>query len=166
MKNIPEKNYFYKVNKSDLPHGMIEALVVAYVLQFTEANKPCFASRKTIAEALHSSPATIQRAIDKLVKLGRLTCQKQGRKRLLHVYHSDTGIGIKLIPNRYQNDTLFRSTYSDPDYSSTNINNNNIYNTYIAYQNDTDQKPEASELPKTDTLNAAAAKFGLRKRWE
>lgn len=137
MSKKTDTSYFLKVRKDDLQHGVIEAVVLAFIAEFETNHKECFASRDHIGKSLGVSPKTIQRTILKLTKIGLVTVQKQGRKRIVKLSKKvvkltsiDSG---QSVPDSGQNDqgkVVKLTHYSDKYYSDKFITDNLNINTY------------------------------------
>lgn len=65
------------------PLGVLAVAVYGYVERFYASGKPCFASREHIAKELYSSPGSVARAVNKLVKEGYLKRCYRGKIRVL-----------------------------------------------------------------------------------
>lgn len=176
MKTIHYLESYLKVKKSHLHLGFDCACFLAWVAEFEAQGKTCFASRQFIAHQLGLSESSVQRIIRKLSTTGHLTVTYQKNQRVLHTTEGSnlTQQGIQIEPPRgsklthkgIQIDSIQRNKIQRNIYTkkqNTNINNKNNNNNIIQVLVHSDPPEEA---PKTDTLNAAAAKFGLRKRWE
>lgn len=89
MKKIPDEVHFYKVYKHLLPLGALEAIVYGFVEQFEATGNECFASREYIAEHLHTSPSSVGRAINRLIKAGYIERFFNGKNRHLRTKMHD-----------------------------------------------------------------------------
>lgn len=129
---LPAPRYFLKLYVDLLPLGLLEAAIFAYVEQFEESQKQCFASREAIAEALQSSPRAVARAVTNLVNAGYLKRAIANNRRYLRTITPAnlargsanlTATPANLATNPGQSGRLLRSTYLDP---STKIQNTKI----------------------------------------
>lgn len=129
MPTVPKQPPFFKVNKADLRYGIAEAVLLAYIAEFTRQGKTCFVSRESIAQTLQVSETRVQDMIKRLQAAGVICIQYEGRKRVIHrlsttIVNWDKGIGIQ--PQRDRNPILegigihsLEGSESDP-YKDTN----------------------------------------------
>lgn len=86
MKKITSDQAFFKVNKTHIKEiGLEGALLLAYINEFEEQGKECFASRDYIAGELGISQTTLHRLFKKLKTSGHITITRHGNRRILHV---------------------------------------------------------------------------------
>lgn len=75
---------FYKIMKKDvLAFGVEEAALLAFIAEFEARNMKCWVSRRYIAKRVGMSEATVQRKVDKLIKLGAITKTNMDGRRCL-----------------------------------------------------------------------------------
>lgn len=137
MDKIPDIQLYNNVVYADYKFGLLEASILGYVRQWEKKGAQCFASRKELAATFYVSETRIQDSIKRLIKVGAVTVQYHGRKRILRSNskrHKGIGIqsdqgdkGIGNRPSRDRNPTLKGSEFTpsrDRNPITTNTNTN------------------------------------------
>lgn len=93
----------YNINKpSSERFTLIDARIISLVHSYDYSNKTFFASNQYLAEKCYSTPATIQKSINKLYSHGlinkNVSCIN-GRKQRILVYNEDGAKKFKEDPN-------------------------------------------------------------------
>lgn len=130
MGKIPKTTSFYKLNKQLLRElGPEAAILIAYIQEYEQQGKECFASRLYIAKQLGISETTLHRLFQRLTKSGHIIITREGNKRFLHTnklfklnrqgVQNEQAKLFKMNSQGVQNEHIQRNTLQINSYKET-----------------------------------------------
>lgn len=130
MSKVPKASSFYKLNKQLLRElGPEAAILIAYIQEYEQQGKQCFASRPYIAKQIGISETTLHRLFQRLSKSGHINITREGNKRFLHssklfkmnrqAVQNEQPKVFKMNSQAVQNEHIQRNTLQINSYKET-----------------------------------------------
>lgn len=158
MGKVPKNSSFFKLNKQLLQElGPEAAILLAYVQEYEQQGKQCFASRPYIAKQIGISETTLHRLFQRLSKSGHITIKREGNKRFLHVaklfklnreaVQNEQARVFKMNSQAVQNEHIQRNTLQINSYKETQDKeptvDNSVDKIKASYENVWDESKQA-----------------------
>jgi DNA-binding MarR family transcriptional regulator len=158
MGKVPKNSSFFKLNKQLLQElGPEAAILLAYVEEYEQQGKQCFASRPYIAKQIGISETTLHRLFQRLSKSGHITIKRDGNKRFLRTsrvfklnrqaVQNEQAMVFKMNSQAVQNEHIQRNTIQINSYKETQDKeaavDNSVDKVKAKYENVWDESKQA-----------------------